>query len=111
MSRVAERPLSGAEKAVVARLIELSGTRYALPARVVGRCDCGCASVDFALDGPFGVIIADAYGRTPAGIGVGVLLWARGSEISTLEVYMLRTDTGELPTVESLGVEPPAPAS
>ena len=108
MSKAPSRPLSDSEQAVVARMMTLGGVAYAVPREVVDRCDCGCASVDFLPDGPFGEIVADAYGRTTSGIDVGVILWAREGAVSGLEVYMLgSSDTDELPTVDSLQLEPP----
>jgi hypothetical protein len=68
--------------------------------RVVGRCGCGCPSVDLALEGqphsrdtPLR-LIAQADGRSPEGVPVGVLVFARGSVLSGLEVYSI---TGEVP--------------
>ena len=83
-------------------MIVLSGRAYSLPTRVVGRCECGCASIDFLPDKGSASVVAEAYGRTATGVDVGVLLWAREDLVSALEVYMLGTDTDQLPTAESL---------
>ena len=59
--------------------------------RVVGRCRCGCASVDFVPDteSRAGIRVADGIGTTRAGGTVGVLVWADGDRISGLEIYDL----------------------
>jgi hypothetical protein len=56
---------------------------------VLGRCECGCPSVDFAAEGQSGgaSIVADAHGLSPEGPAVGVILWARDGRLSGLEVY------------------------
>jgi hypothetical protein len=102
MSQVPTRPLSDAEQTVVGRMLQLSGVNYSMPEQVVGKCDCGCASVDFLPNTEGNVVASDAYGRTSGGVDVGVLLWTRGGAVSGLEVYMLGVDTADLPTVESL---------
>jgi hypothetical protein len=61
--------------------------------RVIGRCKCGCPTVDFGLgDPPRGTtggsqILADFYGITPEGIAVGVILHAREGQVSEMEIY------------------------
>lgn len=99
--------LSDADVAIVARMIAFSERSYPLPTVVVGRCECGCASIDFLPDEAQESVVADAYGRTATGIDVGVH-WARGGVLSGLEVCMLGTDTDQLPTPESLRINPPA---
>jgi hypothetical protein len=81
--------------------------------RVVGRCSCGCPTVDLAngdseeiATGP-SQILADFIGVTADNVEVGVVLHARQNEISELEVYSLGiTDTTGrtfgLPKIESL---------
>lgn len=58
---------------------------------VVAKCGCGCPTVDFALQSgkKYGAsdIIAEAGGKSPEGISVGVILHAREGELSELEVY------------------------
>jgi hypothetical protein len=91
-----DRPLSDHEAAIVNWML-----RYAVPAghllhlaptvpslRVVGKCSCGCASIDFAKDGQSGNFhpIADAYGETADG-SVGLILWGHGDAITGLEIY------------------------
>ena len=58
---------------------------------VVGRCRCGCPSIDLATLGavPDGratpLVLADA--DSPEGVPVGVILWARNGRLSGLEVH------------------------
>ena len=56
---------------------------------VVGRCNCGCASVDFVPSGqaPPYVPIADAIATTHVGGEVGIIVWGSENEITGLEVY------------------------
>lgn len=60
-----------------------------LPAlRVVGGCDCGCASVDFEEGGqclPSSPIV-DAIGKSTEGVGLLVMLWGREDAVTGLEV-------------------------
>ena len=121
MARVEPRPLTAAERAVVTRMLALAREwppplPVALDSlRVVGRCDCGCASVDLASadlasvdlvpDVAERVVIADAYGTTASGVDVGVILWACGARLTGVEVYALAADTPELPTPESLTLD------
>jgi hypothetical protein len=77
---------------------------------VVGRCTCGCPSIDLAVGereqrktAP-SIILADFEGRTPEGVEVGVILHAREGEISELKVYAIPVVDGpfNLPSIESL---------
>jgi len=76
--------------------------------RVVARCGCGCPTVDFALgpDRKRGAsdIVAEAGGKSPEGVSVGVILHAREGELAELEVYSTEgLDTSfALPLPESL---------
>jgi len=110
------RPLSETERAVVVQVCALN--ELPIPdisalerLRVVGQCDCGCASVDFMPDEAGASVLAGGYGVTPSGIEVGVILWERDGVVSGLEVYMLGEDTPELPQPESLHRSDGAPAS
>lgn len=77
---------------------------------VVGRCPCGCPTIDLALGDRYqrktapSKILADLVGTTPEGIEVGVILHAREGEISELEVYAIADvkQSFRLPTIESL---------
>ena len=90
------RPISDAEVAVVrAALQRASVTSDAgnllstiTSLRVVDRCDCGCASVDFESDSderpqP----IADGTATTSSGGEVGIIVWGTSSRITGLEIY------------------------
>jgi hypothetical protein len=77
---------------------------------VVGKCTCGCPTIDFALGdceqrktAP-SIILADFVGKTAEGIEVGVILHAREGEISELEVYAIPAVNSpfNLPSIESL---------
>ena len=77
---------------------------------VVGKCTCGCPTLDLALGeseqrktAP-SLILADFVGTTPEGVEVGVVVHAREGEISELEVYAISDWKGpfNLPSVESL---------
>ena len=66
--------------------------------RVVGRCGCGCDSVDFARHDaprPSG-IVADGIGTTRAGGQVGVLVWASGEVLTGLEIYDMGAGDADL---------------
>jgi hypothetical protein len=58
---------------------------------VVSRCGCGCPTVDFALQSGRKVgaseIVAEAGGKSPEGISVGVILHVWDGELSEPEVY------------------------
>ena len=106
------RPLTNHETEIVNWML-----RYAVPAgrlrhlmpavsslRVVGRCSCGCASVDFenseqsAQSHP----IADTMGETTDG-AVGLILWGHDNSITGLEIYALdSTKIDVLPSVANL---------
>jgi hypothetical protein len=77
---------------------------------VVGKCTCGCPTLDLALGeseqrktAP-SLILADFVGTAPEGVEVGVIVHAREGEISELEVYAISDWKGpfNLPSVESL---------
>jgi hypothetical protein len=94
-----ERPLT-AEEHRLARWILEHGERAAEPflaqldgARVVSRCGCGCASVDFAVDwgpvpggGPF--VLGDFLFGEPDN-PFGVFVFQHGGRLAGLEVYGL----------------------
>lgn len=78
--------------------------------RVVGRCSCGCPSVDFVVGGQdlTASPVADAHGTTADGVEVGVILWEREGRVSALEVYEVEEPARALPLAESLIAWPPA---
>ncbi len=95
-----DRPLTPQEASLVRWLIEHGGVARAteyLPqladTRVVSRCGCGCASVDFAVAGssapagaPLG-ILADFQYQTAEGHPCGVFVFERSGMLAGLEVY------------------------
>jgi hypothetical protein len=94
-----DRPLTVAEAALVRWLLQHGIPQAAgyLPqfdrARVVSRCYCGCASIDFAIDGvepPAGDgigILADYEWRAAGGELFGVFVFERGGLLAGLEVW------------------------
>ena len=121
MSNIAEdRPLTLQEVALTRWLLEHgeSGAARFLDqlarARIVSRCGCGCASVDFAIDGqraPAGTgmdILADYEWRGPAGELFGVFAYAQTDLLGGIEVWSIDgeatptrlPDTSELTPLE-----------
>ena len=107
------RPISEAEIAVVEWLIENASMAGSLAhlregvrgLRVVGRCHCGCASVEFVDGGQAdgARIIADAIGADSDGRGCGLILWSLEGRISGLEIYEREGDSSkEIPAVATL---------
>ena len=98
---VANRPLSAEEAALTRWLLvhgESEGHRFVdhvSRAKVVGRCPCGCASVDFAIDGqraPAGTglrVLSDYQWRGEEGELFGVFVFSRGDLLSGLEVWSI----------------------
>jgi hypothetical protein len=79
--------------------------------KVVARCTCGCPTLDLALGGKkfrtigASTILADAFGHSPEGVPVNVILHAREGEISELEVISCdETKVFGMPTPEMLKV-------
>jgi hypothetical protein len=74
--------------------------------RVVGKCDCGCDSVDFVEQGKIkhAKPIADGIGSTSRGGKVGVIIWGTPEVITGLEIYDLGAGDVDikLPTPESI---------
>lgn len=111
-----DRPLSAHETTLVSWMLEHGIAAAAefppqlAEARVVSRCYCGCASVDFAVNGvvpPSGNaigILADFEYRTAEGHLNGAFVFERTGLLAGLEVWSidgLSTPTS-LPTVEQL---------
>jgi len=77
-------------------------------ARVVARCPCGCASIDFEVDGcaiPTGGlgILGDYLYEDSDGVLAGAFIFERNSVLAGVEVYGLSGDAPRaLPTPESL---------
>ena len=114
--RPERRPLTEEERKLLEWLLA-NGSPEANPylsqianVNVVGKCTCGCPTIDLALGdheqrktAP-SIILADFVGKAPEGIEIGVIVHAREGEISELEVYAIPDWKGpfSLPTVESL---------
>ncbi len=111
-----DRPLTAREAALVCWMLE-HGTAVAakyLPqlaeARVVSRCYCGCASVDFSIGGvvpPPGDdlgILADFEYRTAEGHLCGAFAFERAGLLAGLEVWSVDglSTASDLPAVEQL---------
>src|SRR5262245_26922462 len=89
-----DRPISAHEVEIVAWMLayaskplgHLADTMRTL--RVIGRCSCGCPSVDFEINGqaPPNAPLAEATGRTPDNIEVGVILWGRPDALTGARV-------------------------
>ena len=79
-------------------------------ARVVSRCPCGCASVDFAIEGrvpPPGVpigILADFEYRTPEDHLCGAFVFEKAGALAGLEVWSIDglAIPSALPAIEQL---------
>lgn len=96
-----DRPLTPDEVALVRWLLDRGTVSAAefLPqladTRVVSRCGCGCASVDFAVRGmvpPFGDgmgILADFEYRTTGGHMCGAFVYERAGLLTGLEVWSM----------------------
>lgn len=114
--RPERRPLTEEERKLLEWLLA-NGSPEAKPyisqianVNVVGKCTCGCPTIDLALGNREqrktapSIILADFTGKTPEGIEVGVIVHAREGEISELEVYAIPDWKGpfNLPSIESL---------
>jgi hypothetical protein len=77
---------------------------------VVARCGCGCPTIDLAVDGRAArlsspsTILADAAGKSPEGVGVGIIVHGREDLISELEIYSLAggDEKFSLPRIEDI---------
>jgi hypothetical protein len=106
------RPISEAEAAVVERALAVAATDESAPAlglsvralQVVGRCECGCASVDFCNPAPGqnAHIVADAVAKAPGGEDLCLIIWALNGSLSGLEVYSNSDNPAPLPELESI---------
>jgi hypothetical protein len=109
---VTVRPINDAEASVVERALAVAATDDSASAmigqvrslQVVGRCECGCASIDFRSlqKEQTARVIADAVGVTPSGEPLGLILWALDNELTGLEVYSYTDAPAPLPEVTSI---------
>lgn len=79
--------------------------------KIVSRCTCGCPTLDLAIGEKksrtvgASTILVNAYGHSPEGIAIEVIVHAREGEISELEVYSCDgTKPFGLPTPEMLKI-------
>jgi len=107
------RPLKAEEQELIEALLGAARSgvsRYLgqlAKAEVVGRCRCGCPSVDLEVGSgpqvgtPMPLVLADA--ESPGEVPVGVILWICGGALSGLEVHPWDGARGvRLPRPESL---------
>jgi len=108
------RPLTIQERDLVRWLIEHAhkNAEHLLPQverlTVAGKCNCGCPTVDFALDGELvnrkGERMISDWLAEVDGDPVGVMLFEANGKISTLEVYSCAGSEKPfgLPAIESI---------
>jgi len=112
-----DRPISPAEAQLVTWLLlnaRMGDDRSELAAsvgdlRVVGRCGCGCPSIDFVEHGQdSGAFpIASAYGTTAEGAMAGLIVWERDGAVSGLELCELDLPIRSLPLPDTLTLMSP----
>lgn len=114
MSRplVTVRSISDSEVAIIERALAVTATDESAQdliglvrsLQVVGRCECGCASVDFRVpaQGQVARIVADAVAKAPDGEHLGLIVWALDDHLSGLEVYSYSDRPASLPVVTSI---------
>lgn len=92
--------------ATVPELINLGASAELLS--VVGKCDCGCDSVDFMGhdEVPGTKPIADGIGITPKGGKVGVIVWGTPQVITGLEIYDLGAGDNDLKLPNPDSIQP-----
>jgi hypothetical protein len=95
LEQAAVAPVDPAAKDGVARL------------QVAGRCECGCASIDFeAPESERSTLLADGIGQTARGGQVGVIVWGRSDAITGLEIYDLGAGDHDLALPVPASIEP-----
>ncbi|MDP2233096.1 MAG: hypothetical protein Q8K89_05640 [Actinomycetota bacterium] len=112
-----DRPISAKEAALVSWLLlnaqmgcDTAGRSASVDdLRVVGRCSCGCPSVDFVENGQgSGAFpIASAYGTTVDGVVAALVVWEREGVISGLELCELDEPVRSLPLIDTLTMMSP----
>ena len=108
------RPISAEEAEVIRLTMERAASapnlenldEYVTGLQVVGKCNCGCDSIDFVGHGEVSDAkpIADGIGSTPRGGKVGVIVWGTSQTITGLEIYDLGSgpDDIKLPVPSSI---------
>ena len=112
-----DRPISPAEAALVSWLLlnapmgcDTTGRTASVDdLRVVGRCSCGCPSVDFVAGGQSSGAfpIASAYGTTADGVVAALIVWERDGVVSGLELCELDEPVRSLPLIDTLTMMSP----
>jgi hypothetical protein len=75
--------------------------------RVVGGCECGCASVDFDVTAPEQKRpIADGLGLLSNGKRVGVIVWGTPDAVRGLEIYDMSATVRDLPLSQLQSITP-----
>ncbi len=106
-SPIAVRAISAEERTILERALQYAPVDGAdLPPlgqldslQVVGKCQCGCASVDFRhiKAGEIADVVADAIGETLAGEQVGIIVFALGGNFQGLEIVGYSDNPAPLP--------------
>jgi len=108
---VPERDITEHEAALIEWLLDQAPmrdvaeyrTRAVTSLRVVGACDCGCASLDFLskTSGPM-MMLADSVAVYPDKKQAGLIVWGRAKEIVLLEVYEMHPVADRFPEIADL---------
>jgi hypothetical protein len=95
-SPTAVRAISADERAILEHALQYAPAKGGhMPSldqldslQVVGKCECGCASVDFQhlKPGEIAEVVADAIGETRSGETVDVIVFALGGNFVALEI-------------------------
>jgi hypothetical protein len=113
MIAIDPRLLTPAEVAVVSAAIQrapfgegfrLDEVHLTSQVRVVGRCECGCASVFFSSPEWTNEHhrVADGEGYTADGEKIDVIVWATSTELAHLELVSYSERTASLPDPSSI---------
>lgn len=116
------RSLRGTERSLLTALLARADITARLPVdldalEVADVCQCGCSSIELAPSGSnlrpesYGYQLADAYGVTPDGKAIGLILWGTTDGLTYLELYSLASDPPfEIPFPDTITDTPPWPA-
>jgi hypothetical protein len=110
MVNAVDRPATSAEVAVVRWLIDnapvgdIAAYREQTldSLRVMGVCDCGCASLHFEPLRGSTTMIADAFVKYPDGARANLILWGREGKIAWLEINDYPDGSHRTPAAEDL---------
>ena len=111
-SPIAVRGITPEEHAVMFRAVQVGGIEGAdIPSlddlhslQVVGRCECGCDSLDFRhlRPGQIPSLVADATGETLTGECVGILVFAYEGQFTGLEIVSYSDGPAPLPVLSTI---------